>query len=152
VLACDLEVHSAPRFAVLAFAVRHLDAAGQTVSNEDFDALGYVRDWVLASKTNRAFRTRSGLVQVRRKLNPPPAAVALRIGLYVPGSGYTFKPLLRNAPNTLRLPPQRAPVDLGTDGSAVRAQEAADVAGSAAKADARTPRREPEDTDSSGPP
>ena len=64
----------------------------------------YTRDWVKASKANRAYRMRTGLIQVRRELDPPAAAVAVRVGLFVPGSRQSYKPLLRHSTNALRLP------------------------------------------------
>ncbi len=104
VLTCELDLTQAPRFATLAFAVRPVDAAGRTVGGEDFDVYTYTRDWVKASKANRAYRMRTGLIQVRRELDPPAAAVAVRVGLFVPGSRQSYKPLLRHSTNALRLP------------------------------------------------
>jgi hypothetical protein len=90
-LHCDLAPLGAWQLSeASAFAVHHLDDGGRIISQEDFNLVLYVDDWMRAQPTNRARFVRDLTIPIDRLLHPPPGTMAVRVGLYDGLSGKIY--------------------------------------------------------------
>ena len=87
----------------LAMGVHLLDSEGHMIGQADFDMNDYRKEWRPADDSERAAMARNEIT-IRRPIDPPPAATAVRLSPYNPALAETHRAQRRNGLPVVALP------------------------------------------------